>query len=334
MIWLTWRQFRTQAVVAVVALAAFAIVLAVTGPRLARRYEGSGIATCRAGCGALADSFLKQAMSGTTGMLFYLGVGVTYVLPALIGIFWGAPLIARELEAGTYRLVWNQSVTRKRWLAAKLLGVGLASMTTAGLLSLVVSWWADPIDKVSPETMTPEVFGARGIVPIGYAAFAFAVGVTAGLLIRRTLPAMATTLAIVVGAQIAMALWIRGYLISPVRASLPLDSSSLKQFFIDSDRNMEVTGTVDVPGAWVVSNRTVTGTGQLFTGPADPIACQPYAGPRACAEWVGSLHLKQLVAYQPGSRFWALQWYETTIFLAIATLLAGVCFWWVRRRLI
>jgi len=39
--------------------------------------------------------------------------------PALLGIFWGAPLIARELETGTCRLAWNQSVTRTRWLTVK-----------------------------------------------------------------------------------------------------------------------------------------------------------------------------------------------------------------------
>ena len=41
-------------------------------------------------------------------------------MPALIGAFWGAPLITREFEAGTFRLAWNQSVTRARWLAIKL----------------------------------------------------------------------------------------------------------------------------------------------------------------------------------------------------------------------
>jgi hypothetical protein len=113
------------------------------------------------------------------------------VLPALIGLFWGAPLIARELEAGTHRLVWNQSVTRTRWLAVKLGLVGLAAVTAAGLGSLAVDWWSDPIDKTAFDQfprMEPLLFGTRGIVPVAYAAFAFALGVTIGMLVRRRSP--------------------------------------------------------------------------------------------------------------------------------------------------
>ena len=69
-----------------------------------------------------------------------------YLAPALIGLFWGAPLIARELETGTYRLAWNQSVTRSRWTLAKLGIGGLASVAVAGLLSLMITWWASPIN--------------------------------------------------------------------------------------------------------------------------------------------------------------------------------------------
>lgn len=333
MIWLIWRQSRTQTVVALAALAAFAVVLTVTGRHLADLYATSGIATCRTDCAALADNFLNQARNGTTGTLFHIGTDVIYIVPAIIGVFWGAPLIARELETGTYRLVWNQSVTRGRWLAAKLLGVGLASTAIAGLFSLAVSWWANPIDKVGVHRITPDVFGARGIVPIGYAAFAFALGVMAGVLIRRTVPAMAITLAIVVAAQLAMPLWVRAHLIAPVHATNPLDVSKLEEFGMTNNGHMMVTGAVNRPGAWVLSNQTVTSTGKLFTGPANPTACGRDISPKTCIDWLGSLHLRQVVAYQPDGRFWALQWAETSIFLAVAALLAGLCFWWVRRRL-
>ena len=114
-----------------------------------------------------------------------------YVVPALIGIFWGAPLIARELETGTHRLAFNQSITRTRWLATKLAIIGTATAATAGLLSWAVTAWAHHIDHATGNAIRPQFFGARGIVPIGYALFAFALGVTLGMLIRRTVPAMA-----------------------------------------------------------------------------------------------------------------------------------------------
>ena len=154
------------------------------------------------------------------------------VLPALIGLFWGAPLLTRELEAGTHRLVWNQSVTRTRWLAVKLALTGLAAMTAAGLGSLAVSWWSSPIDKTAANVpqMGPVVFAARGIVPIAYAAFAFALGVTVGMLVRRTLPAMAITLAVFVAVQFAMPLLVRPHLVPPTRSTIEITESNLDDF--------------------------------------------------------------------------------------------------------
>ena len=106
-----------------------------TGPGLADDYS-TGIAACTAqggDCSDFVDRFFHDHRS--TGLAV---TSVVLVLPALIGIFWGAPLIARELEAGTHRLVWNQSVTRTRWLAVKLGLVGLAAVAVAGLGSLAV----------------------------------------------------------------------------------------------------------------------------------------------------------------------------------------------------
>jgi hypothetical protein len=139
-------------IVAAAALAAVAITLAVTGPHLAALYNNSGLSTCGTQCGAQAASFINAVQGGTTEVLLYGGMFVLYAVPALIGIFWGAPLVTREVEAGTYRLAWNQSVTRGRWVAAKLGLLGLAAMATAGLLSLMTSWWAGPLYRASQQT--------------------------------------------------------------------------------------------------------------------------------------------------------------------------------------
>jgi hypothetical protein len=179
MIWLTWRQFRAQSVVAAAALAAFAVILGVTGPNLAHAYAASGLASCRGNCASLSGTFLSQMRSDAVyPLLYFAGGAAVYLTPALIGIFWGAPLVTRELEAGTLRLTWNQSVTRTRWMAAKLALIGLVAMATAGLLSLMVTWWSGPIDQAGgfPVTMgqlsrfSPLVFDARGFAPVGYAA--------------------------------------------------------------------------------------------------------------------------------------------------------------------
>jgi ABC-2 type transport system ATP-binding protein len=252
-------------------------------------------------------------------------------------------VLAYMRQAGTFRLAWNQSVTRTRWLAVKLGLIGLAAMATAGLLSLVVGWWASPIDRAlglpagrngtsGINRFAPLLFGARGITPIGYAAFAFALGVTAGVLIRRTIPAMAATLAVFTAALITMSLWVRPHLIAPLHAISALNPANIDQLVTGSasGSQMTVTAAVNLPGAWVLSNQSINASGHVFTGPATQ-ACTS-GSIQTCTAYIGRLRLRQLVTYRPASRYWAFQWHETAIFLALALALAGFCFWWIRRR--
>jgi ABC-type transport system involved in multi-copper enzyme maturation permease subunit len=117
-------------------------------------------------------------------------------LPAILGMFWGAPLVARELESGTFRLAWTQGRSRLRWLGAKLAVVGFTTLAVQGLLSLMMTWWWSPVGRANPNRFSPALFGTFGVAPIGYAAFALAMGIAAGIVFRRTLPAMAATLAV------------------------------------------------------------------------------------------------------------------------------------------
>jgi hypothetical protein len=116
MIWLTWRQFRAQAIAVCGAVGAVAVILAITGPKLARDYT-AGITACDAlgGCESFTDQFFNDHVPAYFALL-----AVVMFVPAIVGLFWGAPLITRELEAGTHQLAWNQSITRTRWLAVKL----------------------------------------------------------------------------------------------------------------------------------------------------------------------------------------------------------------------
>jgi len=342
MIWLSWRQFRLQAIVAGAALVAVAIALAVTGPHLAAVFNSNGLATCRVGCDTDASNFINQLRGSATELIFYGGIVVMCVVPALIGIFWGAPLVARELESGTFRLAWNQSVPRARWIAVKLGLIGLAAMATAGLLSLMTSWWASPIyqaslkasgNGLSVNKLAPPLFGATGIAPVGYAAFAFALGVTAGVLIRRTIPAMAVTLAVFVGVQILMPLAIQPHLIPPVHVTAPFNANQANEIMITSPGNtMTVVGNFSRPGAWILSDQSIRPSGRVFTGPATSACLSTSAPPQECNNWLNSQHLRQLISYQPASRFWPLQWLELGIYLILAAGLGWLCVWQVRRR--
>jgi len=317
-----WLQFRMQAAIAAGALVVIAVVLAVTGPNLVHLYDTT-VANCTAhgDCAAAAAAFLSQDR-----LLQDLG-NVLIALPALVGIFWGAPLVARELETGTERLVWTQGVTRGRWILVKLGLVGLASIAAGGLLSLMLTWWSSPFDRVNMYQFT-SVFDQRDIVPIGYAAFAFALGVTAGVVIRRTLPAMATALVAFVAVRLVFTHWVRPHLITPLRVVTALHVTSGMSYNETNNGPLTLIGAK--PGAWVYSAQVVNKAGHLVSGSfLDHGACLQSRAAPAC---IGQL--REALVYQPASRYWAFQWYEMAIFLGLALVLGGFCFWWVRSRLV
>ncbi|WP_436494559.1 transporter [Actinokineospora sp. HUAS TT18] len=328
MIWLTWRQFRTQAAAACAILVALAAVLVIAGQPL----FGTDLAQLKA-----ADVTLYEA-----------GIVVMYLLPAIIGAFWGAPLITRELEAGTHRLVWNQTVTRTRWLATKLAVTGLAAAAVAGLLSLAVTWWADPIDDALDiagargfgARVTPLVFGARGIVPVGHAVFAFMVGVAIGVLLRRTVLTMAVTLAVVVGVQLGTPLLVRPYLMPSAQETVTVTPDNITMLSLSAKGELQELAVAAQPGAWILSNETIDAAGNVVSPPAWLVSCLPPPGPTPrsgadeaapCFTKLADEGYRQRITYQPASRFWALQWIETALFLALAGLLAWVCARRIRR---
>ncbi|MGR6922685.1 ABC transporter permease [[Actinomadura] parvosata] len=355
MIWLTWRHLRGTALTTAAALVVLGAVLALTGPELASRYS-AGIAGCApAGtCDDFFDRFFDEHQ-----LPFLALTLVVLLLPALVGLFWGAPLIARELESGTHLLVWSQSVTRTRWLAVKLGLAGLAAMAAAGACGLAVTWWSGPLDRSAvPELaqMSPLVFGARGVAPVGYAAFAFVLGVTAGMLVRRTLPAMALTLAVFAAFQLAVPFLVRPHLMPPVSAAFELGPENVDSVHVSGPGGGPVQlflSTSAVPGhagAWVLSSdlldpagRTTSGDGG--GGPSSTIErfvpvsttsgpCAPSMGRMstdACLAEISRLGYRQQATYQPLERFWPLQWIETGGYAVLSLALAGWCFRRIRR---
>jgi ABC-type transport system involved in multi-copper enzyme maturation permease subunit len=342
MIWLTWRQFRTQTFVALALLAAAAVYLLITGTQLRNSYT-SDLATCQAS-GTCSD-VLNGLQSQYNGPLDVVEL-LLMAAPALAGIFWGAPLIAGELERGTHHMAWSQSVTRTRWLAVKFTAAALASVITVGVFSLLVTWWASPLDALSGSRFGTQAFNARNIVPLGYAAFAFALGALLGLLIRRTLPAMAATLAIFIAVQVLVTAGIRPHLLPATTAAIPVNQTTMSQA-IRFDRSSAVTGPVaiDLPapaGSWVLSESpALSSAGQpiqtsailtcwsrLLTEPPVKGGTEDFGSLGAC---LAPQNLHVAITYQPADRYWPLQWIETALYAVLAALLAAVCFRRTRR---
>jgi hypothetical protein len=344
MIWLTWRQFRIQAITAAAALAAFAILLAATGPHLASLYATSKITGCHGfGCEPVTSAFFSQ-LAGSDTVVYLLGIGLILAAPVIIGIFWGAPLIARELETRTFNLAWTQGITRTQWLAVKLTLTGLAAMAVTEALSLSYAWWANPISKAigrsgpggpqlfSQGPFSSVTFASHGITPLGYAAFAFTLATAVGALTRRTVPAMAITLAIFAAAQLAMPLAVRPHLVPPSHMVASIFAADLAYGSLTAD---VVPGQ---PDAWILSSRALNPAGQTVS--TLPAACNnanppgqkggtTATTPAQCMQRRG---YREAISYVPTSRYWPLQWIETGIFLALALALAWFCFWRLGRR--
>jgi hypothetical protein len=346
MLWLSFRQFRSQAIVAAAALAGLAVVVVIVGSQLLADFH-SNVSSCTgAGCANAANDFIDKY----TQMGNWLD-GLVLVVPGLIGVFWGAPLVARELESGTFRLAWTQSISRERWSLTKLGLLGLAGMAVAGLCSLMVTWWSSPLDFVVGAGPFAH-YDTRGIVPVAYAVFAFALGVAAGAVIRKTVAAMATALVAFAALRVAFVEWVRPHLMAPLTMRSP--------FTITSPRRISV-GAHLPPGAWVVNESVVNRAGEAVRGGATGFAVNPFTavgpggvhipGVGSCpnltppggqassfteasglvSRCVDQLHLSNVVTYQPASRYWPFQAYESLIFFGLAVAVGAFAVWWVRR---
>jgi hypothetical protein len=345
---LALREFRTEGIVGLALLIALGVVLLVTGIHVVNVNDAFQIA-CRK---AHSCSSTPNPVLTVDNPLQHALPLVAMVAPALIGIFFGAPLIAREVETGIFRLSWTQSVTLRRWLAVKLGIVGLASMVIGGLVTWMVDWWMSPIDAVNMNRFGLSSFGYHGVAPIGYAAFAFALGATAGALLRRTVPAMGATLAGFVGARLAVIYWIRPNFASPVYESVPLPINEGGVSFSPVATAAVNPPSITVPNGWVYSTEAVNKAGHVPTAHYLLNACPaffnqapqpPPTGGKKTAPASGvalfnncvdklSKTIHTLVAYQPGSRFWPFQWAEMGVFLAAALALCGLTYWWLRRQ--
>lgn len=354
MIRFAWLQTRTQTLVAACLLAALAVAAAVTGVQLSHLYH-SMVVPCRSGCDFAMSRFLShdRFMENSLDLL-------ARAVPALAGVFWGAPLLAREFENGTFRLAWTQSVPRARWLVTKLALGALATASLAGLLTLTITWWYRTFDAV--DTNAYGVFDRRDIAPIAYALFAFASGALLGTLLRRTVAAMAGSLALFVLVRVAMSLWVRPHLLPAARQVLSLgnaDPSTQTQLgigFSDGGPLQLFAKGDGPPGSWTLSSQVLNRAGQSVSGgqlagflrdhcpgvrtiPPPPVpgkAVPQPGGPavdaaRACLHQVArTFHLA--VTYQPANRYWPLQLLESGVFVALAVVAALGCYWRVAHR--
>jgi hypothetical protein len=324
MTWLVWRQYRAQAVIAAVLLAAAAAGILTDGFQIASHWH-SILAACSGNSACLQRQ--TPLVNGVVGDLPYL----ILIVPAVLGILWGAPLVAHELETRTSDFAWTQSVTRTRWLTAKAGWLLLAAAACGGAITALTTWWSGPDNAQHASAFEPGHFDTQGIVPIGYAVFATALGIAAGTVARRTLPAIAVVLGGFIGLRLVISDFVRPHYMTAVTIYYNVTSS----FTPRGQAWMLAQGAVSKTGR-VVS----TGWGDLY--PALPASCQRLLPGTPGAKSGASLNAvfscmrahgwRGFATYQPASRYWPFQGIETGIYVLLAVALIAVTYVIIRNR--
>ena len=325
MAWVTWRQHRVGLSGVAALLAALTVYTWLTGRQLHHAY---GVAMACHPAGSMACYELARNFNNMGG--FLAGGIPPQVVPALIGAFVGAPVLARELETGTFRYAWTQGFDRWRWTLAKLVILAVAVTAAAAAISLLFSWYYQPyfatanqrtsVTELAP--LSPALFDLRGVDLAGWTLTAFAVGALTGLLLRRVVAAITATLVVYTGLAFATGGLLRRHYLAPVvTRSLYLPRSAwilIQQWFNQGGRPVS---------AAVLSQVLQNGGGQL-------------AGkggvPQSISSWQYLVHhgYTQWTTYQPASRFWPFQWIEGGWLLALSALCIAATVMLVRRRAI
>jgi hypothetical protein len=334
MTWLVWRQHRKQLLAGVLALVVLGAFFVGTGRTFHDRFEELGLPEClpaamdvplvvdtdaldRSGVEnpPVDEETLAVGRCVESARDFYrdhqrvLDVGtLLWVLPMLAGMFWGAPLVARELEHGTHRLAWTQGVSRLRWAATKIGLVSAVVLVLTAIYARMLHWWISPVMQTSGQGFDVIFFDSHGIVVVGYALFALALGVFAGAVTGRMLPAMATTVVGFIGTRVVVMLAARPRYKPTETRVLPY-----LELGVDTRRN-------DLRGDWIIAQG----------GGVDAPPGLDQAPGRAIDSPTGP---SELLTIHPASDFWLFQAIETGIFVALAVGLVLATTYWIRRRI-
>jgi hypothetical protein len=322
LIWLTWRQQRFEAGLALVVLAVGVAVLLLSRQAITADINALGIPACLGGLGDnTACSSAYQAFKDNFSAQQTLLGALTY-LPVLIGVVLAAS-IAAEMEQGTYRLAWAQSVTRGRWTLTRIGLPILFGLAITGLTAGMTSWWMQPANQVQGP-LRPGSFDVQGLLPPAYMLLAFAVTVAGGVLWRRTVPAVGLGIVAVVGIHLAVQAWLRPNFMTPI-----------SYLWVSGSAPYGAQDWVVQGGAGAGSYVYVDAAGRQLSSEQVQSICGQVVDAQSKDAWSSCLqahHLGELVKWQPPSRFWEFQAIESTLVVGLALALLLLTVWWLRSR--
>jgi hypothetical protein len=312
-IWLTWRQQRTETLIVAFVFALAAAALVPTGLHIAAVYDDKGIAACLAHsdtCGSTLDDFTRRWDSLVNLVAWF------NLVPLVVGVLLATPLVL-EFERGTHRLAWTQSVTRGRWLTVRLASIGLGVLGSGLALTALMTWWRSPLDDV--DSRLGEGFDFEGVMPTAYTLFAAALVIAVGVVLRRTATAIGIAVVAFFVLRIGILAWPRGHFLAPIH----------KTWYGSEDP--------DLRGAWVMSEKHGFRVAAGYSNDRSLIqSCFEKTATRSAnAACLAKHHVVEFTSavYQPASRFWLFQGIEAGIFLGLTAALVLFSVWWIRRRI-
>jgi hypothetical protein len=329
-IWLVFRRYRMLMAITVLALAALAVWMLLQG-------HASDVAESSPGCRyggfpCTTRSGIFSLSDQATAINFLL-----LLIPCLLGVVFGAPLVAGELEHVTNRLAWTQGITRTKWLLFKWALVAMTLLVFVVALTFVAQWWTGHTDElqdlnlflIGTGRLQPLYFPVTGLALAAYTLFAFALGAALGAVIRKTSWAIFGTLVVYTAVSVFMVLVVRPSLAPQV--FLPVHLSATGQGFGDSSNSIAAN-------SWNLGSGYRYAPGTPATAslvPADTVElrCEDrlYSTSSGYFDCLSDHHVQFGTFYQPGDRYWELQWRESALLIITAGALFGVTVWSVRR---
>lgn len=319
MTWVSWRQQRTETLIAAGVFGLLALLLVPTGLHVASVYDHDGLSAClgtsNSACIEATAAFTRR-FEQLSGLFSWFNF-----IPGVIGVLLAAPFIL-ELENGTCRLAWTQSITRRRWLASKLAVAVITGLLAALTMTLLTTWWRAPLDRLNGR-MGTNVFDFEGTVPFAYVLFALGLALLAGALWRRTVLALIVGFAAYSAARLFVQTWLRQRYETPLTSTWP------------GARGLR--GGPNLDHAWVLSLRPSDRLGHpvqlslsVLQSCSRVITGREGTPDFSCLARHGAGY--NHAVYHPASRFWLFQGIETALFGGVAIALILFAAWWVHER--
>jgi hypothetical protein len=307
MTWVAWRQQRPSTVAAAILLAVAGLILLASGWQVTSLARDSGLAACVASggdCQVLAEAFANRY-----GPILEPVSALGALLPVALGVLFGGPLLAREFEQGTHRLAWTQSVTRSRWLTARLAMAAAVLVVVAAVAAGLLTWWWGRFDQLGISSRAALERGS--LVPVATAVLAFAIATAAGAITRRVVAALAAGLVAVLVVTIALNLAAQHWLPPrPATITYPAGQPSPR-----ADLNDQV-----------LSSGYRDRAGRELSPQAVDRLCPSTAG-QAVDRCLAASGIQRVDRYQPAGRAWQLALAQSALYLVVAALFLMLAWW-------